>query len=623
MNWFSKSADAVELGKLLVTIAAASTGATGLGIAAAGCDAYLSAHKRLARTYPDLNTLAAEVSARLEKRLAQPDFHMPDGAPILLAQMLEQALPSPDAFNRHDLTADRILDEMVGELTDPEHRKPEMVQAFRDLYAPVLHDLCDDPRLTTILEPQLRQEDRRILRDMQQRLGSLETGLSNPGAITRAELEALCRNFGIEGARDLSDAKLTDLLGQKAEEYRTFKNMVDGIDDRVAGLGNLKASAKDAMERLDFAEVEDLLAQVDEVETEIVCESKELRGRNALLRGRADEAYRHFCAAADAWANVDVLKPARMRVLRFAEPLGRHGMRYGGPGLSLSVKIVGPALTEDVRDKQPKDWAAGQNAKAIGLHNLAARTEGAHGADLLAEAAQACRAALTVRTPNDHAVECATTQNNLANALSDQAMRTEGEEGTALRADAIIAYDQALTVYTPEDYPVDWAGIQNNLANTLRDQAARSEGVAKAKLLAEAVQAYRDALTVRTREDYPVDWAGTQNNLANALSDQTMRAEGEAAADLREQAMKAYRAALTVRTQEDHPVGWAMTQHNLAILEKDWAQRPKTEEARAHWQAALGHVDKALEVFEPEHMGFYHAKATKLREEILAVLEGS
>ena len=71
------------------------------------------------------------------------------------------------------------------------------------------------------------------------------------------------------------------------------------------GLGNLKAAAKDAAERLDFAEVEALLARVDEVETEIAAQTKELRADNALLQGKIDAAYAHLSAAADSFQGLD------------------------------------------------------------------------------------------------------------------------------------------------------------------------------------------------------------------------------------------------------------------------------------------------------------------------------
>ena len=110
------------------------------------------------------------------------------------------------------------------------------------------------------------------------------------------------------------------------------------------------------------------------------------------------------------------------------------------------------------------------------------------------------------------------TQNNLGIALGDQAARTEGAAGAALLAEAVAAYRAALEVCTRAAHPVDWAATQNNLGNALGDQAGRTEGAAGAALLAEAAAAYRAALEVYTRAAHPVDWAMTQNNLGIALA---------------------------------------------------------------------------------------------------------
>ncbi|MFN3148040.1 MAG: hypothetical protein ACE368_23785 [Paracoccaceae bacterium] len=108
------------------------------------------------------------------------------------------------------------------------------------------------------------------------------------------------------------------------------------------------------------------------------------------------------------------------------------------------------------------------------------------------------------------------TQNNLGTALQEQGSRTEGAAGAELLAQAVAAYRAALEVRTRQDHPVQWAMTQNNLGAALRNQGSRTEGAAGADLLAQAVAAYRAALEVRTRQDHPVQWAMTQENLALA-----------------------------------------------------------------------------------------------------------
>ena len=68
------------------------------------------------------------------------------------------------------------------------------------------------------------------------------------------------------------------------------------------------------------------------------------------------------------------------------------------------------------------------------------------------------------------------TQNNLGLALWDQAARTEGAKGAELLAQAVTAYRSALEVCTREQLPQDWAMTQNNLGIALQEQGGRTEG---------------------------------------------------------------------------------------------------------------------------------------------------
>ncbi|MEL7468133.1 MAG: helix-turn-helix transcriptional regulator [Pseudomonadota bacterium] len=175
-----------------------------------------------------------------------------------------------------------------------------------------------------------------------------------------------------------------------------------------------------------------------------------------------------------------------------------------------------------------------------------------------------------------------------------------------------------------EEFPELWARANNNLAIALQEQGTRAEGEAGLTLLADAVTAYRTALEVRTRDAMPVDWATTQNNLGNALQEQGIRAEGEAGLTLLSEAVTAFRAALEVQTREAMPVQWAVTNENVALAFEAMAAA-EPDRAGEHLQSALIHVDRSLEVFDPEHMPFNFQKATRLREETqkkLAALEG-
>ncbi len=117
-----------------------------------------------------------------------------------------------------------------------------------------------------------------------------------------------------------------------------------------------------------------------------------------------------------------------------------------------------------------------------------------------------------------------------------------------------------------------------------------------------------------------MDWAQTQNNLGSALGQQGSRTGGAEGTALLAEAAAAYHDALTIRTRDDHPVQWAMTQENLAFTEEAIADHPTTADPRPHLAAALAHLQAALEVYDPEHLPFYHEKATAMRNRIAARL---
>ena len=346
----------------------------------------------------------------------------------------------------------------------------------------------------------------------------------------------------------------------------------------------------------------------------------------------------------------------------------------GATGTDLMAQAVAAydaALQVYTRQDHPVDWATTMQNKANALQTQSSRTAGAAGTDLLAQAVDCYDAALQVRTRQDHPVQWATTMQNKAIVLQTQGRRTEGPAGTDLLAEAVECYDAALQVLTWQDHPALWAGTMQNKAGALQTQGARTEGTAGTDLLAQAVACYDAALHVRTRQDHPVQWAMTMQNKASALAIQARGTEDGAGTDLLAQAVACCDAALQVRTRQDHPVHWAttmqnkanalgdlgkrtegvagiaqmtqavndyemtllvlsrsdqpvqwaMTRENMAFTELDTARHPACADPAPHLRAALDHVEAALTVFDPDHMSYNHAKATRLRERILAALE--
>jgi tetratricopeptide (TPR) repeat protein len=287
---------------------------------------------------------------------------------------------------------------------------------------------------------------------------------------------------------------------------------------------------------------------------------------------------------------------------------GLEGLRQ----LEEAVAAYRRALTVHSRVEMPVQWATTQNNLGNALQTHGERAGGEEGLRLLHEAAMAYREALTVHTRPDMPADWAMTQNNLGNALATQGVRTEGPEGMRLLNEAVTAHRDALTVHTRADMPAQWATTQNNVGNALQTLGQRTEGPESLRLLNDAVTAYRQALTIRTRDDVPVQWAMTQNNLGNALGTQGDRTRGREGYVLHCEAIAAYRDALTVRTRAEMPVQWATTQENIGVTLASMGEAEADPgRARAHFLDAEAALLEALDVYTPEHMAFYHAKATR------------
>ncbi|MDF7776947.1 DUF4062 domain-containing protein [Sphingomonas sp. AOB5] len=285
---------------------------------------------------------------------------------------------------------------------------------------------------------------------------------------------------------------------------------------------------------------------------------------------------------------------------------GEVGLRL----LNEAVTAYRAALTVHTETTMPVYWSVTQNNLGSVLQEQGQRTGGGAGLALLNEAAATYRAALTVRTEAAMPIEWATTQNNLGNTLAIQGERTDGELGLELLAEAVTAYRAALTVRTEITAPTQWATTQNNLGNALATLGARTAGEPGRALLTEAVTAYRAALTIRTEAAMPIQWAMTHNNLGNALKKQGERTGGEAGRALLDDAIIALHAALTVRTEVAMPADYAMTTENLGLCHETIANLGIDVSENLH--LAEARLLAALRVYTPEHMPYYHEKATRI-----------
>jgi tetratricopeptide (TPR) repeat protein len=639
MAWYTDD-KTLHAANLLVCAGTLITPAGFIAIGGAAVGAALSLKEIAKRLNDNTRPLAETLNTQLAQAIEDLG-HLKGDAKIIISQMIEAALPEAQTIIDTGQQVEPLLGEMLNQLAasdQVEYKLPANTTAFKQVMRPVLQHLLHDPVFTAQLAPlrdQVLLEMRDTLNDVKQTgektqasveqlqasVEQLQATLQDISSASRDQLEALANSFQIDAVFDRSDADLRQLLTHKATEYRALKAQVDAIPDSMKRLSNLKSAAQDAIARVDLDEVENLMTLVHETELDEAAKSAEIRANNALLRGKVDQAYSLLCAAADSFAPIDPLEPARRRILHYFAILWKHGLRYGGAALPAAEQIISPLLTDTLKAADPWLSAAGQNSRANALANQGIRTEGAKGTALLGEAVTAFRAALEIITRADHPLHWAMTQNNLANALRNQGSRTEGAKGTPLLGEAVTTYRAALEVHTRADHPLDWAMTQNNLATALSDQGSRNGGAIGAALLGEAVTAFRAALEVRTRADHPLHWAMTQNNLAAALSDQGSRTEGAKGTALLAEAVTTYRAALEVRTRADHPVQWAITQENIAIAQLEIADHDSCTDPQAALLAARDAVNKALTIFDPDHMSYDHGTATRLRERIQSRLD--
>lgn len=169
--------------------------------------------------------------------------------------------------------------------------------------------------------------------------GSLQQALSELKVLSRNQLETLAVRFEIARSYDIEDADLFDLLEKKSEEYLILRTEIESIDANMIKLSGLKNSARDAIEVGDLERVERLLEKVHVTEKEEIAKTGELRARNALLRGRIEQAYSLFEDAANEFAVIDPLKNCHRRA-DYSEILKKNAMHFGGNANMFRVQLL-------------------------------------------------------------------------------------------------------------------------------------------------------------------------------------------------------------------------------------------------------------------------------------------
>lgn len=623
------------IGSLATDIAAAGGAATVIS-------ATLSAKEVAERLTNDQKALAKTIQTELTK--AFKAARIPEDRHSIVHDMILASVPSNPVILQAKENPDAVFQAMVQHLktnsTEVEHKLDNNLSHFRNVVGPVLEKVMSNPTLTAALQPsrnqalweiragvadlqdgqtaiqaaQSAQQDQ--LSEMQAMLQQIAAG-QDTSAIPLDYLIDIANRFG--GFEGTNRAALTDFLKKKATEFHALRAEVDAIDPGLKRLANLKTAAQDAIARVALKEVEDLLEQVQTAELEEAAKTADLRAANALLRGRVDQAYRQLIHAADSFAIVDEVEVARRRVAA-SELLCEHARRYGGSGLAQSVDVLSHHSIEFSKNIEPQVWGSARSRLGISLRLQAARTLSPEKESLLAQSIQAYLEALTVRTRDVNLLNWAATQNNLAMALNEKGRHTAGQAGTDLLADAVAAYENAAAGYLEARHIFRWAMTQYSMGTAIQEQGVRTEGAEGDRLLLQALKTFETAQTVLTRTDHPERWADIQHNRGHVLKDQALRAAAADAARLLTQSLEEYRKALDVFTHEKYPFDWAETQENLAISELALSRNSTVQSPIDHLRKALAHVEAALRVYDRVHTSYYHAKATKGRDQIIAAL---
>ncbi|MEW9919089.1 hypothetical protein AB2B41_05720 [Marimonas sp. MJW-29] len=558
-------------GKLVITAIACCVDPTGLGIVAASADAAIHASEEWLKKRPDLTALAKEIDKAFAKEIDKPYYGKPNDVRLLLTQMLEAAFPNGNTVAKASLEPSLILTEMKSNLTDKEHLKPENWAAFETAFLPLLERACDDPRLVAALQPSLIRHDGEWKRGIDTKLDMIVDAVQQ-----NQNLPALAREL----------ARQEKLIFRIAGSHLKTRS-----DDPLEVLQDielaLEAYAANAGKTSNFgADFDDTVRQLDA----ILIESGLAAAKNALA-----------AAEDDALQMEEAVKAKRLMLLdkrvAFAQLDNDPTTAATAEIESFEIENSRPPFAQEIVDIAIE--------KERRFERFGTSFDGYVAISLLEKA-------LEIAKPEDQPDIIVGQLGNASGKMGER------HASSKLLAKAVFWYREHARQVPKSLLPYAWATTQNNLGNALSEQGTRTGGPEGADLLAEAVTAYRAALDVFTRDDHPVESAMTQNNLGSALKDQGARTDGAKGADLLAQAVTAYHAALEVRTHADHPVDRAMTQENIAIAQLEISEQDSCTDPAAALDAAVIAVDAALTVYDPDHMSYDHAKATRLRDEILA-----
>src|SRR3954447_16145271 len=189
--------------------------------------------------------------------------------------------------------------------------------------------------------------------------------------------------FDILGEKDVQREQLATKLVEIAERFKALQATAaaqPGDDPKITAL---KAEAQTAISVGDLAKADQLLAEVEQLQTAALdrlalnaAETSAQRGQVALTRLRYSEAAQHFASAVSRIPSGH--EDRRLAYLeQEADAVYRQGDEFGdNTALRSAIERQRQILALRPRERVPLDWATTQNNLGLALWTLGARESG-------------------------------------------------------------------------------------------------------------------------------------------------------------------------------------------------------------------------------------------------------
>jgi tetratricopeptide (TPR) repeat protein len=248
----------------------------------------------------------------------------------------------------------------------------------------------------------------------------------------------------------------------------------------------------------------------------------------------------------DLMANAEILTNLGIALCQKAELVEQEKQNQF---LDLALQTFGKVLT--IHDHNSFAWAKAQTnlGAAFALKSKVTNNQ-EEKLNLLNQAAQSHRAAITVFTKESVPLQWARTQLNLGSVLSNNAEIVQEEVRNKLLTEANAVFHAALTILSKESTPKLWCVAQFLLGTVLLQQVQLMSGKEQLQQLNEAIQAYYAVLEVYNKANSPAEWARVQNGLGKALYEKATLEDGLEEPSLLEESIQAFHNVLEVCTYE-------------------------------------------------------------------------